>query len=362
MKLTAPLRLTLTADQHELLRRTVIRANEACDFIAQVAWDNQTFAQFKLHKLAYHSAKARFGLSAQVIVRCLSKVADAYKLDKDTQRTFRPLGAIAYDDRILTYNRKAGLVSLWTLKGRLKVPFACGPRQRELLATQQGESDLCLVRGTFYLNAVCNVEEPEPGDIGGVLGVDLGIKQLATSSDGESFSGAQVQAVRQRRQAHRDALQATGTKSAQRRLKKLSGKQARFQKHTNHVISKQLVAVAQGTNRAIEDLTLIRHRTQKRLRKTQRAQHANWGFFQLRQFLTYKCLGAGVPLVVVDPRYTSQRCACCGHTERANRRSQAKFVCKACAYEANADHNGARNICYLGAMNINRPIVAARNS
>lgn len=364
MKLTAPLRLTLTADQHELLRRTVIRANEACDFISAQAWESKTFGQFKLHKLVYHAAKERFGLSAQVIVRCISKVADAYKLDKDTQRTFRPLGAIAYDERILSYDLQNGRASIWTLNGRVKVPFACGPRQRALLATQQGESDLCLVRGKFYLNAVCNVEEPEPGDITGVLGVDLGIKELATSSDGESFSGAQVQAVRQRRQAHREALQAKGTKSAKRRLKKVAGKQARFQKITNHTITKQLVAVAKGTNRAIaiEDLTLIRQRTEKRLRKTQRATHSNWAFFQLRAYISYKCLGAGVPLVVVDPRYTSQRCYVCGHTERANRRNQAEFICKDCGHEANADVNGALNISYLGAMNINRPIVATAKS
>lgn len=361
MKLTAPLRLTLSDDQHESLRRTMVRANEACDYISEVAWDNQTFAQFKLHKLVYHATKDRFGLSAQMVIRCISKVTDSYKLDKETQRTFRATGAIAYDERILTYNLKASTVSVWTLNGRLKnLPFQCGKRQRELLQTQQGESDLCLVRGSFYLNAVCNVEEPEPGDIGGVLGVDLGIVRIATTSDGESFCGKQVEAVRQRHQALRDALQAKGTKSARRHLNKLAGKQARFQKHENQVISKKLVAVAKGTNRAlaIEELGGINKRVGKRLRKTQRAKHTNWSFHQLRLFLSYKCIVAGVPLVVVDPHYTSQRCYVCGHTERANRRSQESFVCQDCGHESNADVNGARNISYLGAMHVNRPIVA----
>lgn len=361
MKLTAPLQLVLTPDQHDTLVRTMTRANEACDYISQVAWENQTFAQFKLHKLAYHAAKEQFSLSAQMVVRCISKVTDAYKLDKETQRTFRAAGAIAYDERILTYNLKANTVSLWTLDGRLKgIPFRCGKRQRALLQTQQGESDLCLVRGSFYLNAVCNVEEPEPGDITGVLGVDLGIVKIATTSDGESFCGKQVEAVRQRQQVLRSALQAKGTPSAKRHLKKLSGKQSRFQKYENHVISKQLVAVAKGTNRAIglEDLSGINKRVGKRLRKTQRAKHTNWSFHQLRFCITYKAAVAGVPLVVVDPRYTSQRCHCCGHTERANRRSQESFVCQGCGHEANADVNGARNISYLGAMNVNRPIVS----
>ncbi len=364
MKLTAPLQLVLTTQQHDALSRTMTRANEACNYISQSAWDNQTFAQFKLHKLVYHLVKDRFGLSAQMVVRCISKVTDAYKLDKETQRTFGTMGAIAYDERILTYNLKASTVSLWTLDGRLKnIPFRCGKRQRALLATQQGESDLCQVRGSFYLNAVCNVEEPEPGDISGVFGVDLGIVKIATTSDGESFCGKQAEAVRQRQQALRSALQARGTKSAKRHLKKLSGQQARFQKHENHVISKQLVAVAKGTNRALalEDLkgiSRLARKEGKRLRKTQRARHMNWSFHQLRLYITYKSAVAGVPLVVVDPRYTSQRYHCCGHTERANRRSQESFVCQACGHEANADVNGARNISYLGAMSVNRPIVS----
>jgi putative transposase len=150
-------------------------ANAACDYISQVAWQTKTFRQFSLHRQTYQAVRESFGLAAQLAVRCIAKVADAYKLDRKTLRTFQPQGAIPYDDRILSYNLKSSHVSIWTLGGRQSIRFVCGPRQRELLASQRGESDLALVRGKWYLFVTCEVETPQPIDAEGALGVDLGI-------------------------------------------------------------------------------------------------------------------------------------------------------------------------------------------
>ncbi|HYF65681.1 MAG TPA: transposase [Herpetosiphonaceae bacterium] len=277
MKLTAAIKLLPTPDQATALQRTLETANAACNTISQSAWQARTFKQFDLHRLCYANTRAAFGLSAQLVVRCIAKVADAYKLDHDRLRTFRPHGAIAYDDRILSWALPDRSVSIWTLDGRQRVPFVCGPRQWELVHTQRGETDLALVNGQWYLFAACEVEEPTPDDATGVVGVDLGIVNLATDSDGETFSGAQVEHVRQRYQRRRDRLQTVGTKWAKRRLKTLSGKQHRFQKDTNHRISKQLVAKAQRTKQAIavEELTGIGQRARVH-GPEQRARHSNW--------------------------------------------------------------------------------------
>jgi putative transposase len=127
-------------------------------------------------------------------------------------------------------------------------------------------------------------------------------------------------------------------------LKKLSGKQRRFQADTNHRIAKELVCKAKDTNRslAIEDLTHMRKRTT--VKKGQRARHSNWAFFQLRSFTEYKGKVAGVMVIKVDPRNTSRRYSACGHCEKGNRNSQSEFVCKVCHYSINADYNGALNI------------------
>ena len=103
MKLIAKVKLLPTEQQSIALRCTLELANQACNYLSNRAWESKTFRQYNLHKLAYYDARAKFpDLSSQIVVRCIARVADAYKLDRETKRQFRPISAIAYDDRILT--------------------------------------------------------------------------------------------------------------------------------------------------------------------------------------------------------------------------------------------------------------------
>jgi IS605 OrfB family transposase len=223
----------------------------------------------------------------------------------------------------------------------------------------KGQADLIYRKGTFYLAVTLNVPEPDPGEPQGTLGIDLGIINLATDSEGETFSGEAVEKNRKRHQALRQRLQKRGTKSAKRHLNKLSGREARFKKNTNHVISKRIVQKAKANRQAIaiEDLRHIRKRTDSTVRKSQRAKHSSWSFRQLRSFLQYKAALAGVPLHTVDPRNTSRTCSVCGHGEKANRQSQAHFKCVQCGFAAPADWNAAVNI---SRAPVKVPIVAGR--
>lgn len=345
MKLVAQIQLDPDTKQREALKDTLQTTNAACNYLSQVAWEIQTFGAYALQKHAYYQVRDQFGLSAQMTIRCLSKVADAYKLDHDTPRTFRPHGAIGYDDRILRWFDHRQTVSIWTVQGRQMIQYRAGPRQQELLAYRQGESKLVCYNGMWFLYAVCEVPEPDPLPVEKALGVDLGVTNIAVTNDGDRYTSVAIERNRQRMTELRADLQSRGTLSAKRHLRKLAGRQRRFQKDINHQISKRLVAQAKRTQRAIalEELTHIRTRTRVRGRE-QRARHSNWAFRQLRDFINYKSKLAGIPVVIVDPRYTSQQCARCGHTEQANRRSQSEFLCCACGYTAHADVNAAKNI------------------
>jgi len=349
MKLIAQVKLTPSADQHTVLLDTIKRANAACNAISQTAWAQKKFRQYDLHKFTYHQVKADFDLTAQVVVRCIAKVADAYKLDRKTLRTFRTLGSIAYDDRILRWYPKH--VSIWTLTGRQKIPFVCGEGQAALLLNRQGETDLVYRNGQFYLLAVCNVEDPDPKDIDGFLGIDLGVSNIATTSDGEILSGNAVKNIRYRHRRLRQKLQRTGTKAARRRLKKLSGQERRFAANLNHCLSKRIVAVAEGTGRgiALEDLTHIR--TRITARRSQRATLHSWAFGQLRAFIGYKARLAGIPVVAVDPRNTSRECPDCGCIDKHNRPSQSQFRCTSCGLLGHADVIAAVNISRRALVN-----------
>ncbi len=359
MKLTIHLKLKPTLEQAVALTQTLERANAACDLISQLAWDAPTFKQFAMHNLASYTVREQSGLAAQVVVGWIAKVADAYKLDRTVKRTFQPRGAVAFDERILSYT--AATVSIWTVDGRHTIPFVCGARQRAVLPTRRGETDLVHVRGAWYVFATCEGEEPEPLAVAGVLGVDLGIVKLATDSDGEQHSGAQVKAVRERRFQHRKRLQRANTRRARWRLRTVAGREHRFQKDVNHRISKQLVEKACASHKALAlaDVTHIRQRTDTTARREQRRTRTSWAFAQLRQFVAYKAHLVGVPVLVVDPRNTSRTCSVCGHCEHANRQRQSSFVCRRCGFQANADGNAAVHIARVAT--INQPIVSLLN-
>ncbi|KAB8143849.1 IS200/IS605 family element transposase accessory protein TnpB [Chloroflexia bacterium SDU3-3] len=351
MKLTAQIQLRPTPAQADALRRTLETANAACNAMSATAWETGTFGQFALHKLCYADTRAAFGLSAQVTVRCIAKVADAYKLDKKAQRTFALLGAVAYDARILSFNLAGSSVSIWTMDGRQAIPFVCGERQRAMLEHQKGESDLVFKRGKWYLLVTCEAVPAGTECASGVLGVALGVTNIATDSDGTIYSGKAIKNVRYRHRRLRGKLQKKGTKSARRRLQALSGKEYRFARHVNHVLSKQLVATAKRTKRAIalEDLTHIR--TRVRARRSQHATLHSWAFAQLRAFVTYKAQLAGVTVHFVDPRNTSRECPNGGHTAKENRKTQASFVCTSCGFAGLADVIAAGNISRRAAVN-----------
>ena len=358
MKLIAHLKLQPTPEQANALKRTLEAANAACNSISDVAWETHTFGKFALQKLCYQHVRETFGLSAQMTVRVLAKVGDAYKLDKQTKRMFRPHASIAYDDRILSFSLLDSSLSIWTLDGRQAIPFVCGERQRRMLETRQGESDLLLHRGNWYLLVTCEIQEPDAQDVDDVLGVDLGVTNIASDSDGAIHSSRTVNYVRYRHRRLRTKLQRLGTKAARRRLKQLAGQERRFAKDVNHTISKRLVETAERTKRAIslEDLKGIR--TRVRAKRQQRAQLHSWSFFQLRSFIAYKAQRVGIPVVLVDPRNTSRTCPSCGHIDKANRPNQSTFRCTSCGCAGHADVIAAKNIRGLGRAAVMQPHVS----
>jgi putative transposase len=357
MKLTTMVKLLPTDTQRQLLYQTLATANAACNTISSVAWQTKRFGRSAVHRLTYDTLRLQYPLASQVVIRCIAKVVDAYKKDSKKKRHFKKLGAIAYDDRILSWRIPDKQVSIWLLGGRQSIPFVGGEHHELLLQHQQGESDLKYHKGNFYLLATCDVLAKDPVTIDDVLGVDVGIVRIATDSDGTHYAGNHLNNVRHRYRRLRQKLQTKQTDSARHKLQKLAGREARFARDINHVISKSIVKTAQGTRRgiALEELTHIR--TRVTVNKPQRNTLHSWSFKQLRDFVEYKAQQVGVVVVCVDPRNTSRQCSICGHIEKANRRSQSSFQCVSCGFSLNADHNAALNIRVRGRALVSAPNV-----
>jgi putative transposase len=345
MKLDVQIRLMPDPDQSAKLRATVERTNEAANWIAGIAFDDKTANVFELRRLVYHEVRAKFGLSSQQAQLAIKAVSDAYKRDTSIKVSFRKHAAIAYDIRTMGF-KGIDRVSLLTLEGRIVVPFILGQYQADRISHAKGQCDLVLRRdGKWFLIVTVDVPEGSPIPVTDFIGVDLGIANIATDSDGNQHSGKPVDDVRKRHNLQRKRLGKKNTKGAKKKLKRVAGKEARFRKETNHLISKGLVESAKGTNRGIglEELKHIRARITARGGEAKN-RLGGWSFAQLGSFIDYKARLAGIPVVCIDPRNTSRSCSECGHRERANRKTQGEFSCKACGMSMNADRNAALNI------------------
>ncbi|MEV4106076.1 transposase [Nonomuraea sp. NPDC049695] len=365
VKLVVQVKLLPTPEQAEALEATLHQLNQAANQVSQLAFHTRTFQIFGLRRRVYGELKAA-GLGAQQAQHVIKKVVDAYTTlrglirngrltgGRRRQATSKPIAfraeaAHPFDDRCLSWLHDARTVSIWTVRGRVKnIAFTGSPTQLKTLAAyRRGESDLLLRDGVWYLLATCEIPQAllnaEPV---GWIGVDRGIVNLATTSDGINYSGEKLTRYRRRMARVRAELQARGTKSARRKLKRRAKRERRFAAHTNHVIANEIVADAQRTGRgiAVEELAGIRDRV--RLWPSQRATLSSWPFHQLGEFLAYKAHRAGVAFVHVDPAYTSQMCPnrWCGHTGRGNRPSRDSFRCGSCGFAGPADHIAALNV------------------
>lgn len=351
MKLTSVVRLQPTDHQYKLLLATLEAANAACNAISDTAWEVKQFGRVPVHRLTYAGIREAFNLTAQLAVRCIGKVVDAYKLDKNSKRVFNLHGAVPYDSRILAWKIADKRVSIWTLAGRETIPFACSQHHYELLKYQRGESDLVYRKGKWFLYTTCEVPEDTPMEVESFLGVDLGIANIAVTSDNLFYQGKTVKSVRYRHRRLRAKLQKKGTKSAKRRLKRLSGKERRFASDVNHCISKRIVQTAKDTGRgiALENLKGISFRVT--VRRSQRTVLKSWAFNDLQQKITYKAKLVGIPVVLVDPCNSSRTCPACGHVDKANRPAQDKFLCTQCGRAGHADYFASVEISRRAAVN-----------
>lgn len=351
MLVTEKLKLAPSAESAEAMQATIRACNAAATRAAEVAFEHQTANKIRLQSLCYGRLREEFSLSAQMAIRAIAKASEAYKRDKTIRPRFRSLGAIAYDQRILSWKGRHQ-VSILTLVGRVTVPVLWQGRWLDTPgATLRSAAHLIYRDGQFCLAVVIDVPEPPPGpEPDRWLGVDVGIVNLATDSDGTAHTGKAVRAIRYRNRQLRKRLQSKGTKSAKRLLRKRRRRESRFARDVNHVISKAIVREAKGTGRGIklEDLGGIRSRTT--VRQAQRADTHSWAFYQLRRFIAYKAKLAGVPVVLVDPRNTSRECPGCGHISKRNRRTRDVFCCQRCGLAGPADHIAARNISGRAAV------------
>ncbi|PKL76043.1 MAG: transposase [Candidatus Melainabacteria bacterium HGW-Melainabacteria-1] len=369
---TIKLRLRPDAHQETLLMEARQAVTDSFNQVCSLGWKQQMFNGVTLHKATYQTHRQLFNLPSQLAISARMKATEALLSARDRQRKGKKVSCphseccpVRYDQRSYSVWFERSEVSLLTLQGRVRLSFRVAPYYAQYTVWSTDSAELMRDRkGRWWLHVVVSTppkevtaqQEPEQ-----LVGVDLGIVSPAVDSRGWSYGAEHWKDVQARNFKLRRELQSKGTRSAKRKLKRIAGRERRFRRDCDHVLSKRLVqSMAAGETLVFEDLTHIRGRV-KACRAQRRRLHS-WSFAQLQDFVKYKAEAVGIQVALVDPRYTSQTCSQCQYVSRSNRPEQAVFKCRQCGFKCHADYNAALNIranhLKSKGLPVNQPIVA----
>ena len=351
---TVVCKLDTTEEDFRKLMDTVKAFRDACNYISEVAWNNRVYNPVALHHFVYYETRERFNLPANLAIRARDRVSKSYKVSRKKQHKFRKL-SMDLDKRLFTLLRNEFRVSISTIEGRVKPKLAIGDYQKELLKNPVRDAKLVYRTKEFYIHITVLIKIPELSG-NNPIGVDIGINKLLVASNGFSVNGKPIEHRRQHFRNLGSSLQKKGTFSSKRKLKRLSGRERRWVNTVLHQISRAFVNSLNKDFVVMEKLNGIRNRV--RHRKSYKATFHNWAFYRLQQMIEYKCLEKGIPVVYIEPSYTSQKCPRCGTIDKRNRRSQALFRCINCGFQHNSDRVASVNLAELarqGWAAVNQP-------
>jgi IS605 OrfB family transposase len=333
VQVSVPIKLKVT----EIIVDTIDLYKQGLQYCIENGWNLRIKNNVKLHPFVYSELR-NLGLPAQLSASCIKMACGILK--KAKSKPFIKKTSIRYNAP-RSFSFKNNILSIGTICGRVKIKINIPGYAlkyfneldlRESLLTKSFKGDYYFTF-TFLKDIPANLNLQER-----VLGIDLGINNLAVTSDKQFFNSSKVKQHKRKFKFLRSKLQAKGTKSSKRLLKKISGREKRFMTWVNHNISNEIVSSFSGNKIVMENLKGIR-----KIRRGKRMNYwiSNWSFFQLQTFIEYKGNMKGIEVVKVKPNYTSQICSRCG---KLGSRRGSSFVCIHCGYSLNADLNASQNL------------------
>lgn len=354
--------IKLDIGNREAVEKTAEQFKKACQLVVDEGWnedDLKVYNKNKLHHRTYHDIREKTDLPANLVVRARDRASDAIKgcvqrllKEKKASKPQFTSDSIEYDKRTLSVWLDEQRCSLSTVEGRVHADFVL-PDDLNDYYDRYLNDGWSVTQSTlekheyedgepYYLHLGLEKEDPDMNTALNptVMGVDLGIDNIAVTATATFYSGDQLNHRRRRFEEIRGKLQDKGTQSAHRTIQQMSGRENRYSCDTLHRISKQIVEEAEQNDVDVivfENLDDIRNDL-----PPQKQFHA-WAFKKLFQFVEYKAQEYGIGVAQVNPDYTSQRCSKCGHTTSGNRDGD-RFECVGCGYRLHADFNAAKNI------------------
>lgn len=251
------------------------------------------------------------------------------------------------------YNSFTYPQSGFSIEGKQLVLSKIGHVRIRLHRQPQGTMKTCTImikNGKYYACFSCEVESGHLPASEKQIGIDLGVSQLAVTSDGKRIESPQFlrkseeKLKRKQRAVSKKKRGSNRRRKAVHDLARLHEKVANQRKDYAHKESRKLINEYGFI--AFEDLNI-----QGMVKKHHLAKSiTDSGWNQLVQFVTYKAESAGRQVVQVNPYHTSQKCSSCGEIVK---KSLAVRVHQcSCGYMADRDENAAINILKLALQNV----------
>jgi IS605 OrfB family transposase len=363
LRRTAITRLAPTSEQQQLLAATISDWKTACNISSRVGWRAKETRKTALQSLAYDEIREKTNLGSQHSILAAHQAAATLQGIKETEeldqdyKTSRPeftSQTVKYDTRTMTLFDD-GSVSLTTVEDRIRCDLALPSDedgyQNQYLQDSEWElteSTLSKRDGDYYLHLgfrkplpASKVKTQDGAEDRTVLGIDLGIVNIATTSTAYFASGRELRHQHRAFERIRTKLQQTGTQSAHRTIQQMSGRESRYVQDVLHRVANNIISEALEHDCkyvVFENLRYIRNRAPPI------KEFHQWAHRQLVDLVEYKAEEEGICVKFVSPKNTSRRCPECGHTSDRNRVQQVRFECESCGATANADYVGAKNI------------------
>ncbi|MBR3201357.1 MAG: transposase [Mogibacterium sp.] len=355
--LTSKLQILPDEETKEHMLETMRVFREACNYVSRYVYNTQNMSPKDLQNALYYKLRTKFNIRSQMAISVLRTVRARY----NTLETNKHPWKLIFFNKLqldLVWNRDYSLLgdvfSINTLNGRKKVPILKTGETRE---GKYGTASLIYRQKKFflYIPVTFEVKDANLRDISNVVGVDRGIRFIATTYDTKGkttfYSGAKVEARKEHFEKIRKSLQVKHTASSRKRLKAICRREHRWMQDVNHCISKALTeSQPAGTLFVLEDLSGISGRS-RHFPEGNRKSICYWSYFDLEEKLYYKAALRGQIVIKVNPSYTSQTCPLCGRRNKASRiKSKHIFRCFYCRYKSNDDRVAAINLYSKGVQ------------
>ncbi|XGI84739.1 RNA-guided endonuclease InsQ/TnpB family protein (plasmid) [Halorutilales archaeon Cl-col2-1] len=374
---TLPVKLVVDDNDKDALLETIDQYKHCANETSDHCWNEDDYkktAKYAVKDELYHDLKTEHDLTANLVQQAIFQAVEAVKAgverlekNEDTSQPEFTADTARFDKRAATFHDDH--VSLSTVDGRIEADYLLPNDTADTPFEEYLENDDWEFRTStlhykpfddeFWLHiGFKRVEEdtdstqtdadvPENRT---VLGIDLGVENLAVASTGTFWTGDELDHWHREFEKRRRSLQERGTQEAHRTLQRVSKKETAYYKQYLHIVANEIVEEAvehECSVIAFEDLTDIRKRAQGA------TWHHRWRFNRLYEYVEYKAKAYGIDVEelerspqakTVPAYYTSQLCSSCGFTHEDNRPTQEQFECQKCGYENHADYNAAKNV------------------